>query len=871
MNQGNELFLAALLSDVGLLKEYGDNNTPHWEASLQFWGNVPKVRELGVDTELVESLIKHHHGVPESRLENILHHANVLVLGTDEENPNSEEWKCASPPAFVSIFSKLHPEIQTPELSFLPPDKLNPQCLLFPKKDIQHESLAASYVSLWEELMSEVGNLPSGNMWSLQTSLVALLMKYLSRVPATKTIGATSLMSQEDVSLSERCRLTAALAHCMYSPDKAIDEWGQDDSHDVAQLVSGDLSGIQAFIYTITSEGVAKGLRGRSLYLQLLSEAIARRVLTSLGLPDVNLLYNSGGNFYILAQPGADTELESIQEEINAIMLKHHHGDIYCALAGVGLTRDDFLQGNNLAKRWASLTQDLSSKKRRKFANMAVSEYDKLFSCATMPVDNLCVICTQEEAIDPEGIGSFCKSFAELGDDLGRADYLIQGDVTSTEVEVQEEGEEHTIYLSILGDLGSIYRLTDKTEVEGRVQLFAARGATNIRVFRLNNTCFLSDLKLSPTVGRGFRLLGNVNPWKVESTAPKPQIADFASLANSSRGVQRWGVLRMDIDNLGTLFKEGFKPPEERCQDDTRRNQQKPISSTSLARVTSLSFQISLFFEGYLNEIVGKYNQFDPNHPDDTAKSDHLYIIYSGGDDLFIVGSWDVIIKVASDIRTQFREYVCQNPKVTISGGISLHKKKYPLYKAAEKADNALDDAKEHVNPNKEKEKCPTHKTAETTQDAPKDAKKCVPNKKAEEKPKNALGMFDTAFHWDEEFPKVKALKKDILALVDEGKNSKKLSKGFLHRLADIYRLYFEGQDGLLANINDAKSIDQVGSHLKHHRWKWRSAYAFAREDELFKEELEALRDKLVKENLIQYLNVAVRWVELLLREEYND
>lgn len=811
MNHGNELFLAALLSDVGLVKEYSDSRIPHWEASLQFLRKAPKLQSLGLDTELVESLIKRHHETPESHLAKILHHADALVLGTYDEQPNSSGWKCASPPAFVSIFSKLHPTSQIPDLSFLSPSELNPQCLLFPEKDMRYESLAESYASLWEGLMSEVGNLPAGSLLALRTSLVSLLMKYLIRVPATKTIGATSLLSQDDVSLFERCRLTAALAHCMASlSDKTLDELAQNTSPAVAQLVSGDLSGIQTFIYTITSEGVAKGLRGRSLYLQLLSEAIARRVLTSLNLPDVNLLYNSGGNFYILAPPESDADTQSIQEEINAIMLKHHHGDVYCALAGVGLTRDDFLKGNKLAERWASLTQSLSLKKRRKFANMAVSEYDKLFACTTMPVDNLCVICTQEEAIDAEGIGSFCKSFAELGDDLGRADYLIQGDVISTEVEVQEEGEEHTIYLSILGDLGSIYRLTDKTEVEGRVKLFAERGAANIRVLRLNNTCFLSDLKLSPTVGRGFRLLGNVNPWKVESTAPKPQIADFASLANSSRGVKRWGVLRMDIDNLGTLFKEGFKPPEERCQDDTLHNKQKPISSTSLARVTSLSFQISLFFEGYLNEIVGKYNQFDPNHPDDKSKSDHLYIIYSGGDDLFIVGSWDVIIKVASDIRTQFREYVCQNPKVTISGGISLHKKKYPLYRAAEKADNALDDAKEHVNPNKEKEKCPTDKTAETTQDAPKDAKKCIPNKKAEEKPKNALGMFDTAFHWDEEFPKVKALKKDILALVYEGKNGKKLSKGFLHRLADIYRLYFEGQDGLLANINDAKSIKLV-------------------------------------------------------------
>jgi len=850
MDKENELFLAALLSDVGLVKEYSDEDIPHWEASLQFLRKGPNLEALELDTKLLFSLIERHHETPNSRMEKILPQADALVLGTYKEEPKSEKWKSASPPAFVSIFSKLYPASQTPEFCFLSPTKLDPQSLLVPTKDMRQDTLATSYASLWEGLMSEVADLPAGSLSALTTSLVALLMKYLVRVPATKTIGATSLLSQDDVSLFERCRLKAALAHCMASlSEEKLDDLDKQAECPVekrpviAQLISGDLSGIQAFIYTITSEGVAKGVRGRSLYLQLLGEAIARRVLTSLKLPDVNLLYNSGGNFYILAPAKPDADIQDIQKEINAIMLRHHHGDVYCALAGVGLTRADFLKGNKLAERWASLTQALSSKKRRKFADMAVDEYDKLFVCANMPVEDLCVICTQEKTIDGETIGSFCRSFEKLGNELGRSDYLIQADATSTEVESQEGGK-YTTYRSVLRDLGSIYKLTDERKVGRQVRFLARFGPTNIRVHWLNNTCFLSDLKLQSTVGRGFRLLGNVNPWKMESTDPKPLIADFSSLADSSCGVKRWAVLRMDIDNLGTLFKEGFNHPEERCKDDTRPHKHTPISNTSLARVTSLSFQLSLFFEGYLNEIVKKYNKFDPNNPSDKVKSDHLYIIYSGGDDLFIVGSWNVIIEVASDIRTQFCQYVCENPKATLSGGISLHRKKYPLYKAADIAKDALEDAKDHV-----------YKTKKAKQE--------------QQMKKNALGMFGKAFHWDKEFVKVAALKKDILALVKDGKDGKTLSKGFLHRLADIYKLYVEGGQGkLLANINDAKSTEQIQSQLKQHRWRWRSAYAFAREERTFEPELKALRHKLEEKKWIQYLNVAVRWVELLLRQE---
>ncbi len=44
-------------------------------------------------------------------------------------------------------------------------------------------------------------------------------------------------------------------------------------------LVGGDIPGIQRTIYTITSKGAAKGLRGRSAFIQLLGDAVVRRVL----------------------------------------------------------------------------------------------------------------------------------------------------------------------------------------------------------------------------------------------------------------------------------------------------------------------------------------------------------------------------------------------------------------------------------------------------------------------------------------------------------------------------------------------------------------------------------------------------------------
>ena len=70
-------------------------------------------------------------------------------------------------------------------------------------------------------------------------------------------------------------------------------------------LVSGDVSGIQDFLYTIPSKGALKSLRGRSFYLEIMLENFIDVLLEDLGLARTNLLYSGGGHFYLLA-PNTD-------------------------------------------------------------------------------------------------------------------------------------------------------------------------------------------------------------------------------------------------------------------------------------------------------------------------------------------------------------------------------------------------------------------------------------------------------------------------------------------------------------------------------------------------------------------------------------
>jgi len=122
------------------------------------------------------------------------------------------------------------------------------------------------------------------------------------------------------------------------------------------------------------------------------------------------------------------------------------------------------------------------------------------------------------------------------------------------------------------------------------------------------------------------------------------------------------------VDDLGKLFKSGFGEPGE--------------SIATLARLSSLSFQMSVFFDGWVKHIC---EEVFPN----------IYSVYSGGDDLFLIAPWDIVPDLALRISTDFASYTAANPDLHISGGMAFIHGKYPVYQAAKDALEALSAAKD--------------------------------------------------------------------------------------------------------------------------------------------------------------------------------
>lgn len=149
--------------------------------------------------------------------------------------------------------------------------------------------------------------------------------------------------------------------------------------------------------------------------------------------------------------------------------------------------------------------------------------------------------------------------------------------------------------------------------------------------------------KNNPHIGKGVA----TNLW-ISNYSKEKEIDKYAK---QSEGINRLGVLRADVDNLGKTFVSGL-----------------PEQFNSLSRTATLSSKLSMFFKYGVDELLKKYDLL-------------VSVIYSGGDDLFVVGAWDDIIDLGILIHDEFDRFT--QSTLSISAGIGIYHAKYPIYKMA--------------------------------------------------------------------------------------------------------------------------------------------------------------------------------------------
>lgn len=783
-----------------------------------------------------------YHHQPQTDLDRIVTLADRLSAGERAAPPDRDDSaRRDHPRQLLSIFNTLvSPDGQrapTPRYLPLQPLQLTRETL-FPGPPLTDEAdVWRAYTDLWKAFCGEAQQLhnahAAGNDLEVYLeSLLLLLQRY------TWCISSAYFNATPDISLYDHSRMTAALAAVLsrveWASDQLRDLVQHPDGdnpialldHPIALLVGGDISGVQDFIYTITARGATSALRGRSFYLQLLTEATARYVLRRLDLPVTNLIYAGGGKFYLLAAPNHVDALAAIQREISQVLLRHHQGVLYLALVHQPLAGRDFYD-QRFAAAWDDLHTRFQPAKLRRFGELG-DDLSYLFAPAGAGnADQLCKVCGQEHPNtredrrpddspdDPTRKCPPCLAFEELGKDLRAARYLCleQASPTSTPL-IGERGD----YRAVLAGLGLKVVVSDDIPASGssRQTLLALRDDA------------LDALIPSATRAIGRRLLVNVTPRLEQTEVNRYQpltsdplktgdIKPYSVLARQSQGIARLGVLRMDVDGLGKLFAGGLG------------------KHTSLSHMASLSFAISLYFEGWVGVLA---EQKWPNH---AGEQQRIYAIYSGGDDLFFVGAWDAVVELARRIRADLTPYAASHPGVTISAGLALVTDKYPLYQAAEDAGQAEKAAKAYTRPQ-------TGRRAD------------------------AIAFLGAVVPWEqfgfEDSPD------DFLAhaadlahfLAAETPDRRPL----IRRLLALYAQYAEAEDKRRRTGRDRNRAGQP--QPLYGPWMYRAAYTLTRlanQREEDQNAITALRDRLHRDQFqtMPWIGLAARWADLLSRK----
>lgn len=554
------------------------------------------------------------------------------------------------------------------------------------KNRAEIEEELGNYKDLWNRFVDELKKLSRFKGKQAFIFIYYLLQKYIWCVPASTYDIEKKSRHYPDISLFDHSRILSAIACAIYDYAKqtGLDiSFKELEKQNFLLLIEADINGIQKFIYNlgktqkIENFSISKALRGRSFLVSMIPEIISRYILSELGYTITNAIYTSGGKFQLLV---ANTEnnkkkLEEIEEKLQEYFYKEFFAELgitiaYKEFSGEYLTGKD---NKNYADVIDELQILLDKKKKQRFDKQIgkdENESKKEFicpSCKKLPVEKEDAICY------------LCEKSNEIGNKLPKIKYIVFGkNITN----------QNNITSITLGDFGTVYLVEEEN-------IYKFKDAEEILL--LNDTTFEKN--------NGFKFLGNTVPFIDENNKEffktiaenkddetfKIGVVPFDLLAELSEGDKKLGIFRADVDNLGLIFSDGLR---KKGENDSERY--------TISRVATLSRMLDLFFSGYINKLVQDFTKESlpikkklGNKEIELKNINSLiYIVYSGGDDLFLIAPYNIILDFALRLREEFYEYTGKNLDFGLSGGIYISSPTTPIHMTAKFSENLENIAK---------------------------------------------------------------------------------------------------------------------------------------------------------------------------------
>ena len=407
-------------------------------------------------------------------------------------------------------------------------------------------------------------------------------------------------------------------------------------------------------------------------------EQIVDELLDALQLTRANLIYNGGGHFYILAPntTKTSTAIETMEKSINEWFLTVFGTKLYLALGSAIATADELIQSQRTLFR--KVSQSVGEAKSKRYSEQHLADLFNPNSTynTVLHGERECSIChTSTATLSPYGKDTdaeacpICNGLYRLGEQIVDSRDTVFVLARPNNSDTCESIPKVEVYVNNWNDDADNLRLYLYVVTESSLQKFETDHEI-LRIYSKN------------TAKTGHNVFNRI--WLADYVARKDngQVYEFEELATSSglgedKGIKRLGVLRADVDNLGAAFIGGFISAGSN-----------KFKYGTLSRYADLSRDLAMFFKVAVNKMAqGDVQGFGTSVMPFTIWANKqvttrkIHVIYSGGDDVFLIGAWDELLELAIDIREKLAE-VTDN-KITMSAGLALFSPSYPISQMA--------------------------------------------------------------------------------------------------------------------------------------------------------------------------------------------
>lgn len=598
-----------------------------------------------------EKLTSEHHHIDESEhFLNIIKKADQIASAIDRQDElkdNEAENKKGSfiTARLYSVLSEVHfgkEKNDNSIFSLSTRDQMNIPDANFVRKSLKES--VDEYKILFDEFADEIEKniyLKKRVNFIAYNYMYNLLNKYLVTVPASTYGGVKSA-----VSLFDHLKISSAIASCLY--DKTCYD------QEMFYMLEIDVSGIQSFIYQVvegsgTKPGLSKALRGRSILVGLITNAISYAFLNEFGLTVSNILFNTGGGSMILLPYNQSIEkrVMDLSKKIRKSLFDFFQTDITFVNAMLPVNKKELetfqtdkaielksLLGRNKMRKYQDIIDDAD------FFFDKIDFNSKCNTCGRVSKSEQCFICKMVEKISQ--IYTKNESFGIV--------YDFNKTIDIKNIETLDLGFVRLLFIN-----DKSYLIDD--EISWYVD-------------SINNFGFGNEI-----------MTANDVPLDKDSNTIL-SFEKILKLTPEEYGDKKLAILKMDVDNLGGIFAFGLKASDE------------PRVQRSISKYVTMSRLMEFFFGHEIKNICREVSLKISENIDDIKNGTMFYINYAGGDDLVIIGSAYSIVELALEIHKRFAKFT-NNKNITISGGINFQNDKKPIRFGVQMAEEALSMSKD--------------------------------------------------------------------------------------------------------------------------------------------------------------------------------